>query len=286
MAATKLTFPPLVDGIIAGNADDWNAACDYLRDYFTDDNNLSHTFFTMHGVDYDEDDNRVTPVDVVAIMALDEGKLGKARHDLCADKDGRIGQLLNAIPTDVDLVDASDDILSDDSPLAQLIDLLRSFELKDKAVATLLARKRPRLVPLLLPAQLKALGNSSSLLEVMRLLADELRADDGRLAYQLYYLNSSADVWEGLSQVQLLSVLLYREYERIRAKEKAEKKARKEQKRREKEEKEAAKRAKKLRKLEEKRAAETATKKEREKLEKLREEAENNPISTDAFKLN
>lgn len=291
---THITFPPLVQGVIDGDAGQWSDACDYLHSYFTVDNNLPHAYYTVRGVDYDEDDNRVTPVDALAIKALDQGKLGKAGDDIMGDRDGNIGDLLFRIPNDVDLVDADEAMLADDSPLGELITVLsRDYDLSDKSVAALLARKRPRLVPLLLPAQKKALSTDGSLLQIMRELSTQLRADDGRLAFQLYHLNSAADIWDGLSQVQLLSVLLYKDYLVIRAAHKAEKKARKEEERRKKaekkarkQEKEDKKRAKKLEKLERKRAAEKATKKEKEELEKLRKQAKkSSPITTDAFKL-
>lgn len=290
----ELTFPPLIEGIITGHADRWNEACDYLHEYFVSQNNLSHTFFTLHAVDCDQNENRLTSADVVAILALDQAKIGKARKAVMADADGSIAELLHQIPNDIDLVDAHDDILGGEAPLAQLIDLLaQRFGLPDKAINVILARKRPRLVPLMLTPQARALQAEGSLLELMRALASRLREDDGRLAYQLYYLNSSANIWEGLSQVQLLSVLLYREYRIIRQAEKeqkqaekARKKAAKAEKKKQKALKAARKREKKLKKLEDKRAAQVATQKERQQLKKLREQiAKTSPISTDAFKL-
>ena len=61
---------------------------------------------------------------------------------------GRISTLLSKVPPDVDLEDASDESLIAANKVWDEIDSLAPSELGDAKLSKLLARKRPRLVPI------------------------------------------------------------------------------------------------------------------------------------------
>ncbi|MDO5746152.1 MAG: DUF6308 family protein [Actinomycetaceae bacterium] len=285
-----LRFPSLIEGIVDGDADAWNRASELLHHYFVTDTNLSHTFFTMYGTDHESDPHRIHAVDIVALLALDIGGLKGKRQEIMEDKNGDLCQLFRQIPVDMDLVDASDDFLADDGAPAQLWNLLCAedgFALKPKVATTLLARKRPRLFPLILPVHQKILKAPDNLIATMRDLASALRKDDGRLAYQLYYLNSAAQISDNLSQIELLCALIYTDEKQRRAEEKAYKKMlAKRQAEQAKIRKKQKKQQKKLKKLQKKSQAAQAHKKEYQKRQQLQASLDHtSPISTSAFKL-
>jgi len=86
--------------------------------------------------------------DVVAVSLLSVDIPGEAVFVLLDDEDARFATLLEKIPTHVDLWDAGDDVIGPGSPADLLWTLVR--EVHDCGWVTagkLLARKRPRLIP-------------------------------------------------------------------------------------------------------------------------------------------
>lgn len=92
---------------------------------------------------------RITSDDLIAVAMLGVNVPGPAALCLTGREAGRIADLLNALPVDVDLAeDRSLGFLAPGGPAYELWDLLKSHHKVGTTLATkVMARKRPRLVP-------------------------------------------------------------------------------------------------------------------------------------------
>lgn len=135
-----------------------------VRDYFTEIMPKSGTVRTgarfdswAGGGDAPETANRITADDLVAVSFLSVKVPARAAIGLLDTQAGEVAGLLSAIPTDLELRDADPVAdLGPDSPAHRLWDLVRgrqvdggnaAWGIGPTTASKILARKRPRLVP-------------------------------------------------------------------------------------------------------------------------------------------
>ena len=154
----------LLDGPLGARAADGGApgarlaghtASGALSAYFHGSRRFSGSVFDSFagGGDRPGVENRLTHEDVLAVAAVNVTVSTRlSRQLLCEPVAGRLEQLLRRLPTDVDLWDAEDDVLA---VAAEAWDMIRTLDEDGHGTADrwvtaskLLARKRPRLVPL------------------------------------------------------------------------------------------------------------------------------------------
>ena len=154
----------LLDGPLAVRATDGGTPRDgtgsltpsgALRRYFHGSRRFSGSVFDSYagGGDRPGVENRVTHEDVLAVAAVNVTVSTRLCRQLLHDPvAGRLEQLLRQLPTDVDLWDADDDLLA---VAVEAWEVIRTLDedghgSADRWVTAskLLARKRPRLVPL------------------------------------------------------------------------------------------------------------------------------------------
>lgn len=91
-----------------------------------------------------------TAEDIVAVSTLSVNIPAQASIRILGADGPRLSMLLRAIPADADLVDAGAQLIDDDSPAHQLYRHLRSYSgMGEVMTSKLLARKRPRLIPVI-----------------------------------------------------------------------------------------------------------------------------------------
>ncbi len=91
----------------------------------------------------------ITPADLVAVTCLSVSIPAHAAIRILGPEANAISALLHEIPTDLDLWNALDEHLDDDSPAGRLWRLLRgSRDMGPTTTSKLIARKRARLAPI------------------------------------------------------------------------------------------------------------------------------------------
>ncbi|SDH47498.1 hypothetical protein SAMN05216377_12326 [Pseudonocardia oroxyli] len=136
---------------------DPNEAAHLLHQYFIRrDERDGSPFYTggqferFAGGDRPDVADTFTVDDLVAVSMLSVTVPGRAALNILGPDAGELAELLAAIPTDVDLVDAEPHMIDDGSAANHLWQALRSQAGIGPVVAgKLLARKRPRLVPVM-----------------------------------------------------------------------------------------------------------------------------------------
>ncbi|MFI6730610.1 DUF6308 family protein [Streptomyces atratus] len=151
------------------------------------------------GGDRPEVADRITAEDLVAVQTLSVTVPAPVALDIL---EGRLGAqlsgLLHAIPRDIDMTDADASVLADGSPADQAWHLLRDQPDVGWVIAgKLLARKRPRLLPVYDKVVRCALGRPRP--SFWLALHAALREDDRALHRQLLELRQVAGVPETVS---------------------------------------------------------------------------------------
>jgi hypothetical protein len=148
--------------------------------------------------------DRFIAEDVVAISMLSVNVPPHAALYLIADEAGTLSAALTQMPTDVDLVDASDEHLDAALTLWEEVRSLR--DVGPTKTSKLLARKRPRLIPIRDSVTWNALGQPTRLWKPLR---EKLGAG---LHETLLHISSDAGVPDEISAIRVLDVLLWMAY--------------------------------------------------------------------------
>ncbi|MGW7055143.1 DUF6308 family protein [Streptomyces sp. NPDC054887] len=160
------------------------------------------------GGDRPEVAERFTAEDLVAVQTLSVTVPALVALDLL---EGRLGAqlsgLLQAIPKDIDMVDAEADVLAEGSPADQAWHLLRAQHGVNWVIAgKLLARKRPRLLPVYDRVVRCAVGRPPSF---WLALHTALREDDAVLHRHLLKLRQAAGLPETVSALRVCDVAVW-----------------------------------------------------------------------------
>lgn len=148
--------------------------------------------------------NRFTADDLVAITFLSVNLKALAAREVLVTRAARFTELLEAVGPDRDLVDEAEE-LTVDRPIWVLEHELRSIHDIGRTKATkLMARKRPRLVPIYDVVIGRVLNTKMVHREPIRKL---LRADGGELHTRLEVIRSKAGLPEDISALRVLDVI-------------------------------------------------------------------------------
>lgn len=161
------------------------------------------------GGDRPEVADRITAEDLVAVQTLSVTVPAPVALDILEGRLGvQLSGLLHAIPRDIDMVDAEADVLAEGSPADQAWHLLCAQHGVDWVIAgKLLARKRPRLLPVYDKVVRCALGCPRP--SVWLALHAALRVDDRTLHRQLFELRQVAGVPETVSALRVCDVAVW-----------------------------------------------------------------------------
>lgn len=150
------------------------------------------------------DSNRLTADDLVAITFLSVNVKPSAARELLVTRAARFGELLDAIGPDRDLADEADG-LTPDAPILLLEDELRGVTDVGRTIATkLMARKRPRLVPIYDVVVGRVLNTVMVHRDPIR---EALRADGGALHTRLLRIRAVAALPDDISALRVLDVI-------------------------------------------------------------------------------
>lgn len=149
-----------------------------LRDYFSPPDGRGSDFkaaqFERLGRNWNDERhaNQITASDIVAVNTLGVDVPSDVSIALLGPDTEPVQHLLEQIPVDLDLWNATDEQIGSHSPLRELWSLLRRPGFGQTATGTLMARKRARLVPVYDPIVGAELGlkNPGAHWEVMRTL--------------------------------------------------------------------------------------------------------------------
>ncbi|WP_306192949.1 DUF6308 family protein [Streptomyces sp. MK5] len=160
------------------------------------------------GGDRAEVADRITAEDLIAVQALSVTVPVPVALDILEGRLGaRLSGLLQAIPRDIDMVDAEGDVLAEGAPADQAWHLLCDQYGVDWVIAgKLLARKRPRLLPVYDKVVRCALGRPRPF---WLSLHAALREDDAALHCQLLALRQVAGVPETVSALRVCDVAVW-----------------------------------------------------------------------------
>jgi hypothetical protein len=152
--------------------------------------------------------DRITAEDLVAVQALSVTVPAPVALDILEGRLGvRLSGLLQAIPRDIDMVDADAAVVAGGSPADQAWHLLCAQHGVNWVIAgKILARKRPRLLPVYDRVVRCAVGQPSSF---WLALHAALRADDRALHRQLMELRQVAGVPETVSALRVCDVAVW-----------------------------------------------------------------------------
>lgn len=146
--------------------------------------------------------------DVVAVSLLAVNVPSRAALYLLDDPSGNLGANLRAIPTNVELVDATDEHLAAADRLWDEIDALK-YVGRTKT-SKLVARKRPRLVPVQDSVTMAALGEPTRFIEPLR---EKLRSG---LHTELVELGRQSAIPSEVTALRVLDVLLWMAFRKPR----------------------------------------------------------------------
>jgi hypothetical protein len=185
-------------------------AVDLVREYFATrpDGSPLYTGPTFDrlagGGDRPETVNRFTEDDLVAVTMLSVEVPARAAIAVLGLMADEIQQLLSEIPSDVDLHEADPSLVAPDSPADRLWAQLESLEGVGWVTAgKLLARKRPRLIPVYDSVVRAAVGAPK---RFWTWLHEQLQ--DAQLVEQIRAVRADADV-EHLSLLRTLDVAIW-----------------------------------------------------------------------------
>lgn len=153
--------------------------------------------------------DRFTADDLVAVTFLSVSVGPRAAHRLLKSEAERFNQLLKAVGPDRDFVDVAPTDIKTDSPAWELERALRELPDVGRTISSkLMARKRPRLVPIYDKVLRRVMGLQKT---HWAPLNAALRADDQALHHRLLTLRDEAGLPERLSPLRVLDVIAWRD---------------------------------------------------------------------------
>ncbi|MDX2826849.1 DUF6308 family protein [Streptomyces ipomoeae] len=160
------------------------------------------------GGDRPEVADRITAEDLVAVQTLSVTVPAPVALDILEGRLGvRLSGLLQAIPRDIDMVDAEEDVVAYGSPADQAWSLLcEQYGVNWVIAGKILARKRPRLLPVYDRVVRCAVGRPPSF---WLALHAALREDDAALHRRLLELRQVAGVPETVSALRVCDVAVW-----------------------------------------------------------------------------
>ncbi|GAC58498.1 hypothetical protein GOHSU_41_00360 [Gordonia hirsuta DSM 44140 = NBRC 16056] len=149
--------------------------------------------------------------DLVAVTLLDVSFPGDAALRILGDTDpdyrDQLSALLRRLPTWLDLVDADEDVLAD---AEELWSLVRGNRGVGRAkTSKLLARKRPRLLPIMDSVVVKTVGHNPRQHLFYQNLQAALRADNCRLVSHLDEIRKEAGIESDISTIRVFDILVW-----------------------------------------------------------------------------
>ncbi|MEU9678391.1 DUF6308 family protein [Streptomyces parvus] len=152
--------------------------------------------------------NRFTAEDLIAVQTLSVTVPAPVALDLLEGRLGtQLSELLRDIPTGTDLADADASFVAEGSPAHQAWTLLENQHNVGWVIAgKLLARKRPRLLPVYDRVVRCALGRPLSFWTELR---TALRENDGALHHRLLDLRQSAGLPQTVSALRVADVMVW-----------------------------------------------------------------------------
>ncbi|WP_328698433.1 DUF6308 family protein [Streptomyces sp. NBC_00342] len=152
--------------------------------------------------------NRFTAEDLIAVQTLSVTVPAPVALDLLEGPLGaHLSELLRDIPSDTDLSDADASVVADGSPAHRAWCLLEDqYKVGWVIAGKLLARKRPRLLPVYDRVVRCALGHPPSFWTELR---TALREDDAALHHRLLGLRQSAGLPETVSALRVADVAVW-----------------------------------------------------------------------------
>ncbi|TQK49874.1 hypothetical protein FBY35_0150 [Streptomyces sp. SLBN-118] len=152
--------------------------------------------------------DRFTAEDLVAVQTLSVTVPAPVALDLLEGPLGtQLSELLRGIPSDTDLSDADISVVADGSPAYRAWCLLEDeYKIGWVIAGKLLARKRPRLLPVYDRVVRCALGHPPSFWTDLR---TALREDDATLHHRLLGLRQSAGLPETVSALRVADVAVW-----------------------------------------------------------------------------
>jgi hypothetical protein len=191
------------------------AAAQLLRAYFQSRTATGQLVYTggafetfAGGGDRPEVAHRLTAEDLVAVSLLSVDVPGAAALRLLGTEAPRLSRLLGAIPADCELVDAVDDQIAPGSPADELWALVRSCGVGPVTTSKLLARKRPRLLPVI-DTVVKAHLQHKKGERFSLALRAELSANDRELVTTLVAARAGAALGAEISLIRCFDVIVW-----------------------------------------------------------------------------
>ncbi|MCC9173656.1 DUF6308 family protein [Arthrobacter sp. zg-Y179] len=212
-----MDLPGILD---AGHIDD---AAELLRRYYTQKLTSGHVrtgarFDTWAGGgDSPQAADRITADDLVALALLGEEIKGPAVVGLLETKAPEIGELLELIPVSLELADVTGveyvHVLGKDSPAWLLWEIFRGYrggqwKMGPTKTSKLLARKRPKLIPIWDPMVARSIGAGTSLTQWEEWHA-LLTANDRELVRLLDEVQDRAALPVRVSALRAMDVVLW-----------------------------------------------------------------------------
>lgn len=213
-AALEAEPPPLRTLRLPRVLSDHFRAVECLRSYFAGASDRpqftgSHFDSFAGGGDRPDVAHQFTTEDIVAVSMLSVRVSAHAAIELLGRRSQDVmGTLLREVPTDLDLIDAAESEIGDRSPLAYLWRELRLLPGVGPVIASkLLARKRPRLVPIRDKIVLAELNHPG--VGYWRDLQHALREDGCRLAHELTDIRDHAELSYQISVIRTFDILVW-----------------------------------------------------------------------------
>jgi len=156
--------------------------------------------------------NEVTPSDLIALATLSvEVKGSSAVALLEPDMSAKLGALLAQIPPDLTLVDdGAPAMLADAGPAAEAWRLIREVRyFGPTRTSKLLARKRPRLIPVYDSLVAAELGITGSL-DHWTVMRDLVTQDDGALWKRAERIHAEVGLDDTVTPLRVIDIVLWR----------------------------------------------------------------------------